>query len=1647
MNKKILSFIFGSLLVFSLFGAIEFREVAAVGSITVQLTGPTYPTYSPAGYCYFKTGSTATDVNPADDIRLWFRVSASYTPTTELFNAITIIPTPSPGVVLKSPASHIAGVDYPSGWTVSPSGAGLKFTRTSTPVSSISNVDFYIRIDEFTSGAVPNGGDITWTISTADVIAPAVAVSTIATSTRDDTPPTLYMKYTGITAPKVEEANSTDIIGKGTMNVLMYANEMIYKTPTLSIRQSGAASATPLTMTAQTPLPSATWLSSAYTIQNTSYDGVVQVLPSVYDLAGNQADNSNIAPANNVLNSDGPSFIVDTLCNAPTLLSPSDGSYTITTDEVKFKWGAINEQASQYVTYNVQWAKNTGFTTELTSVSAQCNESFTTANKVWKTGTSIPPWSPDNTLLKSGSPYTWRGYNASSIDVGTWYWRVKAIDALGNESPWSTYRSFSRSGTSTSEQQLRLRYIKTPKIDYNKTPDVMGSGTILIQVHSPETLQGPPTVRIKLHNSTDWTTVTSVTPSGQAATYTATYTAPSNSYNNGLALVTAQGTALSGNVINTITPARWSNARNASNNYAPQESDSDGDSFYLDTATDSPALRFPNNGYSVPGHQNIVDFNFSKITDLSAERPSDLGQNNCITYNIQYSTTADFSSNVITQSVDINESITSPVFCATKLNTPYNNWSIGTSSITSRGHKSQALSNGTWYWRVWATDKLGNQSPYSETRQFSVSTVRPGLNSPTDLSLLNYNNPVLRWGKVPLATSYNIRLSRGDNVFINYTLYPDKIAVNGFSNDWNTSNGNIMDYNVSVSTPPTPAIGRLEDGVWYWAVSSNLDSQAYSGAWRFTIDTTGPPAPNLTTLTDGQVSQNKRPTFTWSAVSDTNDLSNPVRYYIQISGNASFPNSPGPATSIFSGTTPWPSTSSFSAWQSVTYQRGPLTTPSFVPTQDLPETLLTQPSHAYYWRVYAVDSAGNAGTNSQTRNFRVSTSPPLLWGESPAGSPAVCEVWPTNCINASATARDQLALGLRSPSNGFTTNTRNPSLEWRHSRCDCVVREISSYIIEYSTDITFPHDKTTDIAGVFQVLGINPDNNLLLNMGYTIQTPLYNGTYFWRVCAVDTAGNRTQFTAPWSFTVNVPDNEQPATPQCSATIPCPSGFTCQAGVCVPVVMAPGDLTITVQSAAGTAISGATVTVDGTAKTTDAEGKVVFAALSGGSHTINNVTASGYNDHGTSTVTVNGATAQTITMTSPGTEGYVWGTVYFDQIGSPAPNILIDIFNQSTDVKIDSRLTNSEGKFQSSPLPSTGTYYIKIPAYEKELRDLQPTSLTTGEKIVILETKGTITGIVQDDAGQIVSSATVVLKKYPGEEFVDTKTTNSIGQFSFDALPGTYVVTISKAGYDAYTSSSFSVQSRQTVNLQTVLGNIILNSIRGTLTVSVKDDKGAVVNTATVTVRSSTGVVAKSFTTSGGTGSAQLAPGSYRVSAVASGFAESLQQTTNINSNQTSSLTITLAPATGSIRVVAKDPSGAPLSGASVYIDGALAGITDSNGELLATGLKLGTHTVRITKGGFTTVEEQVTAGETAVVVDTSLKKNNLVLFLAIGLGLLILAGALYFFKFGKKGTGPKGRPAPKGLSLPQRPGAPRLRPHRHKGGLPPSSIKVKKKNL
>ena len=86
--------------------------------------------------------------------------------------------------------------------------------------------------------------------------------------------------------------------------------------------------------------------------------------------------------------------------------------------------------------------------------------------------------------------------------------------------------------------------------------------------------------------------------------------------------------------------------------------------------------------------------------------------------------------------------------------------------------------------------------------------------------------------EVPSSSWYNLRLARYDSpnitpdFFRNYTEYPDYIAVNKYEGDYCNSVMRPNAYNVSLSKPPTPPIGRLEDGVWYWQVASNLDQQA-----------------------------------------------------------------------------------------------------------------------------------------------------------------------------------------------------------------------------------------------------------------------------------------------------------------------------------------------------------------------------------------------------------------------------------------------------------------------------------------------------------------------------------------------------------------------------------------------------------------------------------------------------------------------------------------------------------------------------------------------------------------------------------------------------------------------------------------------------
>ncbi|HLI96190.1 MAG TPA: TonB-dependent receptor [Candidatus Baltobacteraceae bacterium] len=89
------------------------------------------------------------------------------------------------------------------------------------------------------------------------------------------------------------------------------------------------------------------------------------------------------------------------------------------------------------------------------------------------------------------------------------------------------------------------------------------------------------------------------------------------------------------------------------------------------------------------------------------------------------------------------------------------------------------------------------------------------------------------------------------------------------------------------------------------------------------------------------------------------------------------------------------------------------------------------------------------------------------------------------------------------------------------------------------------------------------------------------------------------------------------------------------------------------------------------------------------------------------------------------------------------------------------------------------------------------------------TTGTVNGTVQDETGAPVASANVTLKG------ATTKTTTSdpAGKFSMDVTPGSYVLSVTKAGYTPAIQNDVIVLGGQTVGLSVRLSSVTFSSLR------------------------------------------------------------------------------------------------------------------------------------------------------------------------------------------------------------------------------------------
>ena len=227
---------------------------------------------------------------------------------------------------------------------------------------------------------------------------------------------------------------------------------------------------------------------------------------------------------------------------------------------------------------------------------------------------------------------------------------------------------------------------------------------------------------------------------------------------------------------------------------------------------------------------------------------------------------------------------------------------VFTQPTSSTGYvPTAALDYGLYYWRVRANMGSGFGDNWTPAWQVTITPQppkKPGLVWPDTKAVLNDNTPTFVWAAVTGGHTYHIQVD-DDKQFGS----PERDVFGGIG-------------------ALTHIASELPDGTYYWrvqAINSVGAPGAWSARWWFTVDTVAPAAPGLVSPVDGARVTNKKLKLEWTAVEGA------YRYELQLDSNPAFPL---PIIANRSQTT-------------------------YKPPTPLGQAI-------YYWRVRAVDRAGNA---------------------------------------------------------------------------------------------------------------------------------------------------------------------------------------------------------------------------------------------------------------------------------------------------------------------------------------------------------------------------------------------------------------------------------------------------------------------------------------------------------------------------------------------------------------------------------------------------------------------------------------------------------------------------------------------------------------
>lgn len=261
------------------------------------------------------------------------------------------------------------------------------------------------------------------------------------------------------------------------------------------------------------------------------------------------------------------------------------------------------------------------------------------------------------------------------------------------------------------------------------------------------------------------------------------------------------------------------------------------------------------------------------------------------------------------------------------------------SGTYTTGSANQTLSDGSYYWRVRATDNGNSTGSYATANSgsiaFKIDTTAPSAPS----SVTSTDHTTSTWSNDP-------------TISMSWTAATDTSGsgVAGYYYVFDTSASTIPTSSNSSTASTSVTSSTLSSGVYYFHIRAfdNVGNLTSSGSTvhsgPYFIDTSGPTTPGTPTAQQNPT-MDTTPTWSWTASTDS------------ASGLASTPY-----------TVEWSNNSNFSSSSSSTS-----TTNSFTHSTNLAEG-------TWYFRVKAVDALGNESSWSSTGSVLIDTTSPNTLG-------------------------------------------------------------------------------------------------------------------------------------------------------------------------------------------------------------------------------------------------------------------------------------------------------------------------------------------------------------------------------------------------------------------------------------------------------------------------------------------------------------------------------------------------------------------------------------------------------------------------------------------------------------------------------------------